>query len=60
MISNQVIQTSIDELKTITKVDLCVIDMEGTTVASVVYLRSLCKILFILRQTARLSADIIC
>ena len=59
MISNQVIQTSIDELKTITKVDLCVIDMEGTTVA-VVYLRSLCKILFILRQTARLSADIIC
>ena len=34
MISNQVIQTSIDELKTITKVDLCVIDMEGTTVAS--------------------------
>lgn len=34
MISNQVIQTSIDELKAITKVDLCVIDMEGLTVAS--------------------------
>ena len=27
MISNQVIQTSIDELKTITRIDLCVIDM---------------------------------
>ncbi len=34
MISNQVIQTSIDELKAITKVDLCVIDMDGMTVAS--------------------------
>ena len=34
MISNQIIQTSIDELKAITKVDLCVIDMEGITVAS--------------------------
>lgn len=34
MISNQVIQTSIDELKNITKVDLCVIDLEGITVAT--------------------------
>lgn len=34
MISNQVIQTSIDELKMITKVDLCVIDMEGITIAT--------------------------
>ncbi len=34
MISNQVIQTSIDELKVITKIDLCVIDMEGLTVAA--------------------------
>jgi carbohydrate diacid regulator len=34
MISNQVIQTSIDELKAITKVDLGVIDMDGITVAS--------------------------
>ena len=34
MISNQVIQTSIDELKAITKIDLCVIDMEGITVAT--------------------------
>lgn len=34
MISNQIIQASIDELKSITKVDLCVIDMEGIVVAS--------------------------
>lgn len=34
MISNQVIQTSIDELKGITKVDLCVMDLEGLTIAS--------------------------
>ena len=34
MISNQVIQTSIDELKAITKVDLCVFDLEGMVVAS--------------------------
>lgn len=34
MISNQVIQTSIDELKSITKVDLCVMDVDGLTVAT--------------------------
>lgn len=34
MISNQVIQTSIDELKSITRVDLCVVDVEGMTVAT--------------------------
>lgn len=34
MISNQTIQTSIDELKTITKVDLCVYDMNGVGLAS--------------------------
>lgn len=34
MISNQVIQTSIDELKAITKVDLCVFDLEGIIAAS--------------------------
>lgn len=34
MISNQVIQTSINELNSITKVDLCVIDMDGITVAT--------------------------
>lgn len=34
MISNQTIQTSINELKAITKVDLCVYDLSGTPVAS--------------------------
>ena len=34
MISNQTIQTSIDELKAITKVDLCVYNLSGTPVAA--------------------------
>lgn len=34
MISSQTIQTSIDELKAITKVDLCVCDLSGALVAS--------------------------
>ncbi|MGN0156571.1 MAG: PucR family transcriptional regulator [Lachnospiraceae bacterium] len=34
MISNQVIQNSIDDLKTITKVDFCVFEVEGRQVAS--------------------------
>ncbi len=34
MISNQTIQTSIDELKNISKVDLCVFDLQGNTIAS--------------------------
>lgn len=34
MISSQTIQTSIDELKAITKVDLCVCDLSGVLVAS--------------------------
>lgn len=34
MIGNQIIQTSIDELSSITKVDLCVMDLDGTTIAS--------------------------
>ncbi len=34
MIANQVIQTSIDELGSITKVDLCVMDLDGTTIAT--------------------------
>lgn len=34
MVSNQIIQTSLDELKSITKVDLSVIDLEGITVAT--------------------------
>lgn len=33
MISSQIIQTSIDELKTITKVDLCVYDVNGGLIA---------------------------
>ncbi|MBQ6888959.1 MAG: helix-turn-helix domain-containing protein [Lachnospiraceae bacterium] len=34
MISSQVIQTSIEELRAITKVDLCVFDLEGQEVAA--------------------------
>lgn len=34
MIANQIIQTSIDELSAITKVDLCVLDLDGSTVAT--------------------------
>ena len=34
MISSQIIQTSIDELKAITKVDLCVLDLGGSVVAT--------------------------
>ena len=34
MISNQVIQNSLDELKIITKVDLCVYDLSGSIIAS--------------------------
>lgn len=34
MISSQIIQNSIDELKTITRVDLCIYDVNGSVVAS--------------------------
>lgn len=34
MISNQIIQTSLDELRAITKVDLCVYDLSGMVIAS--------------------------
>ena len=34
MITNQVIQTSLDELRAITKVELCVCDLNGSVVAS--------------------------
>ena len=34
MISNQVIRSSIEELKAISKVDLCVWDLEGKVVAT--------------------------
>ena len=36
MISSQIIQTSIDELRAITKVDLCVYDLNGSAVASTI------------------------
>ena len=36
MLSNQIIQTNIEELKGITKVDFFVYDMEGDCVASTV------------------------
>lgn len=36
MISSQVIQSSIEELRTITKVDLCVFDLIGSVIASTV------------------------
>lgn len=41
MISSQVIRTSIEELKSITKVDLCVLDLEGNIVASTFELNDL-------------------
>lgn len=41
MISSQVIKTSIEELKAITKVDLCVLDLEGNTIASTFELEDL-------------------
>ena len=34
MISSQVLQTAIDELRAITRIDLCVMDLEGRTVVS--------------------------
>ena len=34
MISNQILQNTIDGLKGITRIDLCVLDMEGQVLAS--------------------------
>lgn len=34
MISNQIIQTALDDLRSITRIDLCVLDLSGGTVAS--------------------------
>ncbi len=34
MLSNQIIQASIDELRSITRIDLCVMDLQGTVAAS--------------------------
>lgn len=36
MLSNQIIQSSIDELRSITKIDLCVMDIQGTVAASTI------------------------
>ena len=41
MISNQIIQTSIEELKTITKVELCVFDLNGQPVATTMHMEEL-------------------
>ena len=41
MISGQVIKTSIEELKAITRVDLCILDLEGNVVASTFELNDL-------------------
>ena len=55
MISNQIIQTSIDELKAITKVDLCVFDLNGSWVAGSVDTLDLNPIL--IRDFASSPAD---
>ena len=34
MISSQVLQTAMDELRAITRIDLCVMDLEGKTIAA--------------------------
>lgn len=63
MISNQIIQTSIDELKAITKVDIYVFDLDGIKVAAttedIEISREIITALPHLRQIARWSADII-
>ena len=34
MISNQIIQTTIDDLRGITRIDLCVLDVNGSRIAA--------------------------
>ena len=36
MISNQILQSTIDGLKTITRIDICVLDTEGKVLASTI------------------------
>ncbi len=55
MISNQIIQTSLDELKAITKVDLCVYDLGGLWLAGTVDNMELAETL--LRDFANSPAD---
>ncbi|MCI8596990.1 MAG: PucR family transcriptional regulator [Lachnospiraceae bacterium] len=43
MISNQIIQTTIDDLRTITRVDLCVMDVSGTITATTFDVNNIAK-----------------
>lgn len=61
MISNQIIQTSIDELKAITKIDIYVFDWwhkDGATTEDIEIPREIITGFPHLRQVARWSADI--
>ncbi len=56
MISNQILQNTIEGLKGISKVDFCVLDTEGKELAATFDIRSVGKRFFLLlnpRQTAR-------
>ncbi len=57
MISNQILQNTIDGLREITRVDLCVLDMEGQVLASTEKQPENCSseglLLLFLRRTAR-------
>ncbi len=57
MISNQILQSNIEGLKEITRIDLCVCDVEGKVLASHSSMRKSMKApysrLWILRRTAR-------
>ena len=57
MISNQILQNTIEGLKAITRIDLCVMDIEGKVLASTFsmlrIMKSLCWNLSIHRQTVR-------
>ena len=61
MISNQVLQNSIEGLKAITRVDLCVMDTEGKMLASTFEIsdeyESAVLDFVILRQTVRCLPD---
>ena len=54
MISNQILQDTIDGLKGITRTDLCVLDTEGKVLASTLKDIDDCEHLLIHRQRARL------
>ena len=52
MISSQVLQTAMDELRAITRIDLCVMDLEGKMIAAT-YRKIPCAISPIPWQTVR-------